>query len=358
VLIASRPQPSLQTDLTDFKGRWRPNNRAMCIIFLAINSHPAYSTIIASNRDEFLDRPTQSMSLWTEDDDTTVLRNNGHQNIPGGSSTKRPILAGKDVVAGGTWLGLDVSKMDVTSECKPTTSVADKAIEGRENSLRWIALTNFRDDQNEMHGKASRGSLLTQYLRMDTHENAQNLNCIDDNSSAESFAKNLCQIGQEYNGFSVLVADENGVYYCTNRGQYPPLQAAQGQESSCYGPLQSGIYGLSNGLLDSKWPKVDRGKEMLSKLCENTTMTPIELHESLMKMLSDEWRPTTDQYPHTKCCSIFVPEFDFYGKKYGTRSSTTILVEKNGGRISVLERTWLSGEDRWFELSPRANTQQ
>ena len=295
------------------------------------------------------------MSLWTEDG-TTDLMNNGHQNIASdGGSRKRSILAGKDVVAGGTWLGIDVSNMSV-SRCTPSTTIADEGIEGRDKSLRWIALTNFRDDKSEIHdGKASRGSLLTKYLEMDkiTH----NLTCNDDKSSAESFAKNLCQSGQEFNGFSVLVADEAGVYYCTNRGQYPPLdkvEASKEQESSYHGPLQSGIYGLSNDLLDSKWPKVDRGKEMLSTLCENTTMTPLKLHESLMEILSDEWRPATQQYPHTKLCSIFVPEFDFHGRKYGTRSSTTILVEKEGGRVSVLERTWLSGEDRWFELSPRA----
>ena len=55
----------------------------MCILFIAVEQHPDYPVIICANRDEFHQRPTQNMHWWPE------------QNI----------LAGKDLQAGGTWLG-------------------------------------------------------------------------------------------------------------------------------------------------------------------------------------------------------------------------------------------------------------
>lgn len=329
----------------------------MCIIFLAINTHPTYPLVIASNRDEFLDRPTECMSLWdaaashpgcksTKDDvDTSEMRR-----------SRRTSLAGRDLVAGGTWLGLDVSnKVVVSDEVQQNfVSNTDDSFAERNNSLRWIALTNYigegtKEDKLYKSSKASRGGLLTEFLQIDDQTHGS--------SSAESFANNLCDRGDEYNGFSALVADDKGVYYCTNRGRYPPFETDEirdraASQSSYYGPLPTGIYGLSNGLLDSPWPKITRGKEKLSALCKNTTTTKLEMHYSLLEMLHDEWKPTTDQYPDSDRCSIFVPEYDFDGRKYGTRSSTTILVEKCG-KVSVLERTWIDGTDRRFELVPK-----
>jgi uncharacterized protein with NRDE domain len=252
-------------------------------------------------------------------------------------------------VAGGTWLGLDVSNKDVSMDGQPSAAVfAQETYSDDEikNSLRWIALTNYIDaSEEEMHNKSSRGSLVKHFLDMDATRST---------SSAKLFAMDLCKRADEYNGFNVLMADETGVYYCTNRGQYPSTTAATPtDESSFYGPLPSGIYGLSNGLLDSPWPKVQRGKEKLAKLCAETLAMRSEFHESLMNLLRDEWKPINDPLPDKNRSSIFVSEFDFNGRRYGTRSSTTILVEKNDGRVSVLERTWDAYDNRWFELVPK-----
>jgi uncharacterized protein with NRDE domain len=265
------------------------------------------------------------------------------------------------LVAGGTWLGLDVSNKDVLSDkiqhVTPGTDNSDSL--QTNDSLRWIALTNYigennKEDKLYSTAKTSRGGLLTEYLQMNTMLDNESNDII-----AESFAKNLCNRGDEYNGFSVLVSDDEGVYYCTNRGECSASTTTTAEDtsyqSSYSGPLPPGIYGLSNGLLDSPWPKVTQGKEMLSDLCKNTTLTRVELHEALMVMLHDDWRPATNQYPDSDRCSIFVPEYDFDWRKYGTRSSTTILVEKCG-KASLLERTWLTNEDRWFELVPRQSS--
>ncbi|KAL7517095.1 hypothetical protein ACHAWX_002045 [Stephanocyclus meneghinianus] len=210
-----------------------------------------------------------------------------------------------------------------------------------------------------MHGKASRGSLLSDYLGMNITNASSDGN---DHSSAKSFAMELTQRGNEYNGFSMLVADETGVYYCTNRGIHPQPSAVDGtacQQSSHMGPLPPGIYGLSNGILDSPWPKVTRGKEMLTDLCNKDASHPsselsvTKFHESLMEILRDKWKPPDKKLPDSYRSSIFVPRYDFMGRAYGTRSSTTILVERSNGRVTVLERTWTIGHNRWFEFGAR-----
>jgi uncharacterized protein with NRDE domain len=329
----------------------------MCILFLAIDSHPAYSLIIASNRDEFLDRPTEGMSLWSssaDKDSSGCCSDDICNNSKTVAMKRRVSLAGRDLVAGGTWLGLDVSNKVVIQGKTAVFAAAarEEALHHpNDNSLRWIALTNYLGDhETTMNDKTSRGSLLNEYLQMMDDESVLVSNNNNGNT-AESFVRNVHHRGDEYNGFSILVADAKGVYYCTNRGQ--EKQQIQSQR-----PLPPGIYGLSNDVLDSNWPKVKRGKEMLSNICNNhhNTGTLLELHESLMEMLRDEWKPTvsSDQFPDPERCSIFVPNHILDGRECGTRSSTTILVERDGGqRVSVLERTWFTGEDRWFYLLPK-----
>jgi uncharacterized protein with NRDE domain len=336
----------------------------MCILFLAINSHPTYSLIIASNRDEFLDRPTEGMSLWSSsadsnDDSSGCCSDDDCNNCKTVAMKRRVSLAGRDLVAGGTWLGLDVSNKVViqgkTAVVEAEAAAANALHHSKDNSLRWIALTNYLGDhETTMNDKTSRGSLLNEYLQMMDESVSVVSNNTNTGDTAESFVKNVHHRGDEYNGFSILVADAKGVYYYTNRGEEQRHQSQSVSE-----PLPTpGIYGLSNDVLDSNWPKVKRGKEMLSNICNNhhNTGTLLELHESLMEMLHDEWKPTmsSDQFPDPERCSIFVPNHILDGREYGTRSSTTILVEKDGGqRVSVLERTWGTGEDRWFYLLPK-----
>jgi uncharacterized protein with NRDE domain len=202
---------------------------------------------------------------------------------------RRVSLAGRDLVAGGTWLGLDVSNKVVVqgktavveAEAAATT---DALHSSKDNSLRWIALTNYLGDhETTMNDKTSRGSLLNEYLQM-MDESKSVVSNYNNGNTAESFVRNVHHRGDEYNGFSILIADAKGVYYCTNRGE----EKQQTQTPCICEPLPTpGIYGLSNDVLDSNWPKVKRGKEMLSNICNNhhNTGTLLELHESLMNML-------------------------------------------------------------------------
>ncbi|KAL7533417.1 hypothetical protein ACHAWF_004487, partial [Thalassiosira exigua] len=244
-----------------------------------------------------------------------------------------------DLVRGGTWLGISLpeadSESDLSSEkqCEGDGGAGDS----EPASLRWIAITNFREKDH--HGRPSRGGLLMEYLDGDA-------------PSAPSFISGLRGRGNTYNGFNLLVGDRSGIYYYGNRMK---------DDRSSTESLTWGIHGLSNGLLDTPWPKVERGKELLNKLCREEcrgSPSPLEsLHERLMEILSDQVQPPCDdQLPRTGLdleserylSSIFVRKGELLGKAYGTRSSTTIVVDLES-RVSVLERTWHSGEgDRWF----------
>jgi uncharacterized protein with NRDE domain len=141
-------------------------------------------------------------------------------------------------------------------------------------------------------------------------------------------------------------------------------------------PLSPGIYGLSNALLDTPWPKVKRGKELLEQLLQREqhqtaahsnndsndkgtdNLSLQQLHEELMIILTDTHRPANDSsLPNTGIglenerflSSIFIPRGMFMGKEYGTRSSTSVIVDAHGN-VSVLERTWypVDQEDELF----------
>jgi len=323
----------------------------MCIIFVAHRAHPKYPLIIASNRDEFLDRPTQPMKIWApEDYDLIGSYTNGTSDNSEQQNTsnrkhghRRLSLAGRDLVSGGTWLGiaLPLDKGEDDGDIDGSDPIDDDDDSVR---LRWIAITNYHD--MDQHGRRSRGELLMEYLDGKF-------------PSAPKFLSGVQPRGQDYNGFNLLVGDKSDIYYYGNRLEKEQL-------SKRPQPLTNGIYGLGNDLLDSSWPKVQRGKELLRSLCqedakEQSTSSVETFHEQLMNILCDQTQPTSDvqipqidkELPSTRyLTSIFMPKELMSGKDYGTRSSTTIVVERDG-KVSVLERTWPSGEDRWFRFDSK-----
>ena len=90
----------------------------MCLVLLAVEKHPNYKLVIAANRDEYYDRSSSKAGFWKEAPE---------------------ILAGRDLVGGGTWLG--ISKKG-----------------------RIGLLTNYRDPQSRRQDAPSRGALVSGYL--------------------------------------------------------------------------------------------------------------------------------------------------------------------------------------------------
>jgi uncharacterized protein with NRDE domain len=183
----------------------------------------------------------------------------------------RELLAGRDEERGGTWLGI-------------------------RRGGRWAALTNYRDPSASLE-PTSRGTLVTQYL-----EGAE---------SPAEFTATLAGNGSRYSGFNIIVGDDRSASYYSNRGESPQA-------------LGPGVYGLSNHLLDTTWPKITLGKRRLQSLLQQ----PIET-DALFNLLGDRTVAEDDALPDTgvgpEWERILSPAF-ITSSEYGTRSATVLLV--------------------------------
>jgi uncharacterized protein with NRDE domain len=188
-------------------------------------------------------------------------------------SDGQQILAGRDLAAGGTWLGIT-------------------------RSGRFAALTNYRSSQQKRANGPSRGTLVCDTLRSE--------------ASIEDDLAHLQRVNANYSRFNMLVSDGQrlGIY-----------ESARGT-GAILGP---GVYGLSNHLLDTPWPKVQNAK---SKLRE--ALNGMDDPASALELLRDD-RPAPDaELPRTGVSiewerllsSAFVR-----GNEYGTRSSTVIRID-------------------------------
>lgn len=241
----------------------------MCTILFAIDSHPDFRLILLANRDEFYDRPTRALAHWTDHPD---------------------VRAGRDLVAGGTWLGIT-------------------------DSGRFAAVTNYRDPAAP-RGTRSRGMLTADFLT--------------GKSSPIEYLEGLKAVATEFSGFNLLVGSIDGskteaFYYSNRNGDTVELS--------------TGIYGLSNAFLDSAWPKVARGKDLLA----TELRTPVLAPDRLFAILEDDIVAPDDLLPDTgigherekALSSIFIRT-----PSYGTRSSTVLTVRRNG-KIDILERVFV-----------------
>ncbi|NLM45832.1 MAG: NRDE family protein [Firmicutes bacterium] len=241
----------------------------MCIILFAFDCHPDYKFICAANRDEFYTRPTREASFWEG----------------------KNILAGKDLVRGGTWLGIT-------------------------RSGRFAALTNCRDSSTFMQDALSRGLLV--------------LRCLESTEPAPVIFRRISEDDSAYNGYNLLLGDMEGLYYHSNR--------LPGSEVY----IEPSVHGLSNSFLDVPWPKVSKGKKRLEDCLKNGRTGP----EALFDILSDDEPAPDDELPHTgvtyerekMLSSIFVKSED-----YGTTSSTVLLVSRDG-HVRFWERNYEPGK--------------
>ncbi|MDF1549198.1 MAG: NRDE family protein [Bacteroidales bacterium] len=128
----------------------------MCLIIFSYKNHPKYKLILASNRDEFYDRPASALSWW---------------------DGEKKVLAGKDKQSDGTWLGITPD-------------------------LRLAAITNYRDLKNIKENAPSRGLLVRNFLESD--------------ETPLQYLNNIKEKGAKYNGFNLIVGNESGLYYYSN----------------------------------------------------------------------------------------------------------------------------------------------
>jgi uncharacterized protein with NRDE domain len=227
----------------------------MCLILFAFQQDPDYPLIVAANRDEFYRRPTQAAHFWPE---------------------APRLFAGKDLQAGGTWMG-------VTKEG------------------RFAAVTNYRETAIPPEHAISRGELCKNFLNSDI--------------SAANYLDQLDQKKNRYAGFNLLAGTSNELYYYSNRQGL--IQA-----------ITPGVHGLSNGLLNTSWPKVETGKTALAHMLA-TNSSPEGLLDLLLdkKIADDDALPSTGVDINTErlLSSRFI-----LSEHYGTRSSAALRMDYHG----------------------------
>lgn len=251
----------------------------MCTVFIAWQSHPLYDLIVCSNRDEFKKRPSQRAHYWKD-----------HPQV----------FAGRDLLEGGTWLGL-----------------AQKS--------KFSVVTNYRDFSLHKEAMRSRGELTVNYLT--------------NNESPKQYLESVSQTMSNYNPFNLVVADGKQLLYLSN---------VEG-EIKC---LKPGVYGLSNHLLDTPWPKVAEGLTTLRPVIE--AKPDIEtIVETCFTVLDRKTPYDDDRLPHTgipieterKLSSVFV-DFDDYGTQY-----QTVIIREKSGRTYFYEKSWSSAYGWHYETS-------
>ena len=261
----------------------------MCLLVFAWRSHPDYPLILVGNRDEFYTRRTRPAAWW------------GHAVS---------LLAGHDEEAGGTWLGIT-------------------------RRGRFAALTNVRAPTERNPHAPSRGALVLSALQA-PQRGREWLDAHAPKTAA-------------FNGYNLLVGDvlpnegdpdACGLHYYSNRLQQAPQS------------LAPGIYGLSNGFLDTPWPKVTRAVGAFA--CAIAAGVALE---PLLRLMEPRDEARESELPATGVPLDWeraLSAIQIRANGYGTRT-TTVLTVRNDALATFFERTFDTDDpgrwtDRHFEF--------
>ncbi|HEX2800090.1 MAG TPA: NRDE family protein [Thermoanaerobaculia bacterium] len=244
----------------------------MCLIVLAWEASPKTRLAVAANRDEFFARRAAPAAWWADAPD---------------------VLAGRDLEAGGTWLGIT-------------------------RKGRFAALTNFRDaSAPKKDGAPSRGGLAADFLRGD--------------AAAADYVAAVQPGAGRYHGFNLIVSDGAELWSCSNV-EGDPVR------------LAPGVRGLSNHLLETPWPKVTAARLRLEAALEEADGAE-DLERRLLDLLADRTTAPDGALPATglpldweRALSAAFVELP----GYGTRASTAVVVGADGAARFV-ERTFGEG---------------
>jgi len=227
----------------------------MCLIVVAWQARADLPLVVAANRDEWRDRAAEPAAWWKDHPD---------------------LLAGRDLQAGGTWLGVT-------------------------RRGRFAAVTNFRDPAERRTTAKSRGSLVTDFL-------------LGEDTPAR-FLANLSARSHDYNGFNLILGDGTTLFY-------------YGSREDVARPIEPGVHALSNHLLDEPWPKVVKGR-----LAMEAALARADPAAALFELLSDAGGAPDEDLPRTgvgiewerRLAAALIT-----GADYGTRCSTVVTFAADG----------------------------
>lgn len=236
----------------------------MCLAALAWQGHPDWLLVVAANRDEYHARPAEPLARWREG-----------------------ILAGRDSVGGGTWLG-----------------VAEAG--------RFALVTNVRGHGEADPARASRGALVTDLL-----------------AGTGRYARPALADLAAFNPFNLIVAGGGGAHFLTNRPE--PVHTM----------LTPGLYGLSNGTLDEPWPKTLQLKAALLGWlgAGGGDAAPLfaALRSEALQSVGLHPRQRSDIPGEPPDTPPFIAD-----PIYGTRCSTVVTIDRSG-RGRMVERRFAPG---------------
>jgi uncharacterized protein with NRDE domain len=235
----------------------------MCLIVVAWQARATLPLVVAANRDEWRERPAEPAHWWPD-----------HPEL----------LAGRDLQAGGTWMGIT-------------------------RGGRFAAVTNFRDPSDKRSTARSRGTLVTEFLL--------------GSDSPLRFLSNLSARAHEYNGFNLILGDRASLLYYGSREGEPRA-------------IEPGVHAISNHLLDEPWPKVVRGRLRMGAALAAEDPAP-----ALFELLSDTEGAPDHELPNTGVGIAWERRLAaslITGQGYGTRAST-VLTAGASGDVALEERT-------------------
>ena len=236
----------------------------MCLIIFAYRAVPGCPLLVAANRDEWFSRPAIAADFWPD---------------------QPKVLAGRDLQAGGTWLGISTRG-------------------------KFAALTNFRNPSEKRLDAPSRGELVSAFLT--------------GSSSARAYMDQLAAKGAAYNGFTLLAGDAAGLFCYSNK------------EGTLI-EVEPGIHGLSNHLLDTPWPKVVKGRSGVEALLNRPFKAQDYLDfmdDSVPAQEQSAQPPDAQQEWERKLSSMRIMK-----GSYGTRCSTALLWSEQA-ESQFAERTY------------------
>lgn len=227
----------------------------MCLILFSFRQHEQYPLVVIANRDEFYERPSREAHWWEDN---------------------RHIFAGRDLRARGTWLGVT-------------------------RTGRFAAITNVREPARQVITSHSRGDITRDYLQS--------------SDTPVDFLQGLQARATQYAGFNLLVGDQQGLWFYSNR--QPGIHE-----------LSPGTYGICNGHFDEPWPKLEDGKKAFTRQMQDSFN-----HQQLLAVLLNTHTYADHQLPDTGVpvewerllSSRFIQSED-----YGTRAATVLTFDDRG----------------------------